>query len=196
MAVMKGVSPLVSYVLAVLLATVVVTAVVLLVNAFYSIIIQDEIRRELTQVAAQTSSKITEIYSISKVSKASPANSTAVLLAESELNLPSQVVSRNYKVTLLSATQVTSILINLTVSGQNTTSASESQTGKVVAETTEDPIISVEYDVPSIDVDIQGRSENPSNTTLRYYRYNPNGTITDAILIGGYTLVGQVTVVS
>lgn len=196
MAGMKGVSPLISYVLAVLLAVLVISAVAVLVTGFYNTIIQDEVRRELTQVAAQASSKITEIYSISKVSKASPANSSAILIGDLQLNLPAKVASRSYQLTLLSSNQVASILANLTVNGQNVSSTSTPQTGKIVAETTEDPFVSVEYDVPSIDVDMQGRSDSPTNATLRYYRYNPNGTVIDTVLIGDYTLLGQVATVS
>jgi hypothetical protein len=36
----------------------------------------------------------------------------------------------------------------------------------------------------------------PANATLRYYRYNPNGTVIDTILLGDYTLIGQVTAVT
>lgn len=192
----KGVSPFVGYVLAILLAVIVITGVSALVYSFYRTIIEDEIKRELTQAAAQTSSKITEIYSLSKVSKASPENSSAILLAEAKLNLPTQVASKNYQITLLSANQVINLISTITVNSENTSVVKTPQTGRIVAKTTEDPFLEIEYEIPSIDVDLQGRSDSPANATLRYYRYNPNGTIIDTILLGDLTLLGQVTSVS
>jgi hypothetical protein len=73
---------------------------------------------------------------------------------------------------------------------------STAQVGRIIAETTQDPIVSVEYDVPSIDADLQGRTLDPQNATMRYYRYNPNGTITDVIVLGESSLIGQITALS
>ncbi|MBI4894666.1 MAG: hypothetical protein HY833_02945 [Candidatus Aenigmarchaeota archaeon] len=188
----KGVAPLVSYVLAVLVAAVVISGVAVLVSNFYTLIIEDEIRRELTQVSAQASSKVTEIYSIAKASRSSPGNQSSVLLAESDLNLPDRVALREYKVTLLSASQVASMLSNVTLNGENVSTDSGAQVGRIVAETTQDPIVTVEYDVPSIDADLQGRTLDPRNATMRYYRYNPNGTVTDVIVLGESSLIGQI----
>lgn len=192
----KGISPMVSYVLAILIAVIVLSGVALLVNGFYKTILEDEARRELTQVAAQTSSKITEIYSIAKASKASPSNSTAILLADLGVNLPDRVAGKRYQVTLVSANQISSYVSNVTLSGQNVTAVSYPGVAKIVAETTEEPFVLVEHDVPSLDVEIQGRSDVLSNSTLRYYRYNPNGTVVDTILFGDYSLVAQVVSVS
>lgn len=188
----KGASPIVSYVLAILLAVIVISGVAALLGAFYDLIIKDEIRRELTQVVGQTSSKVTEIYSISKASRASPANGTSILLAESQLNLPDQVALRGYRLTLLSASQVASLISNVTIDGENASTTDFPPTGKIVAETIQEPIVEVEYDVPSIDVDMQGWTIDPRNATLRYYRYNPNGTVTDAIVLGESSLIGQI----
>lgn len=193
---MKGISPLVSYVFAILLAIVVIAGVTLLAYSLYNQILQDQIKRDLTQVAAQASSKITEIYSVSKASKSSPQNSSATLLGELQLNLPQQVADRNYKLTLLSASQVMTLLGNVTLDGENVTAQSTAPTGKIIAETTQDPLVEIEYNLPAIDIDIQGSEGNPANATLRYYRYNPNGTIIDTIVLGDFSLIGQVTVVS
>lgn len=192
----KGISPLAGYVFAILLAVIVIAGVSALAYSFYRTLLEDEVKRELTQAAAQASSKITEIYSLSKASKASPQNSTAILLADANLNLPATVASKKYQLTLLSANQVASLILNVTVNNQNASTTKLPQTGKIVAETTEDPFVKIDYEIPSIDVDLQGRSDSPTNATLRYYRYNPNGTVIDTILLGDYTLVGQVTIIS
>ncbi len=192
----KGISPMVSYVLAILIAVIVLSGVALLVNGFYRTILEDEARRELTQINAQVSSKVTEIYSITKASKASPSNSTAILLADLRINLPAKVAGKKYQITFVSANQIANYVSNVTLSGQNVSTINYPGTAKIVAETTEEPLVLIESDVPSLGVDIQGRTDNPTNTTLRYYRYNPNGTVIDTILMGDYSLVGQVTTVS
>lgn len=192
----KGISPMVSYVLAILIAVIVLSGVALLVNGFYRTILEDEARRELTQINAQVSSKVTEIYSIAKASKASPSNSTAILLADLRINLPAKVAGKKYQITFVSANQIANYVSNVTLSGQNVSTINYPGTAKIVAETTEEPLVLIESDVPSLGVDIQGRTDNPTNTTLRYYRYNPNGTVIDTILMGDYSLVGQVTTVS
>jgi FlaG/FlaF family flagellin (archaellin) len=188
----KGASPIISYVLAILLAIIVIAGVASMLGGFYDLIIKDEIRRELTQVVGQTSSKITEIYSISKSSKASPANGTSILLAEMQLNIPDQVSLRNYRLTLLSASQVSSLIYNVTIDGGNTSTTGFPPTGKILAETTQDPTVKVDYDLPSIDVDVQGWTTDPGNATLKYYRYNVNGTVADAIVLGNPSLIVHV----
>ncbi len=44
----------------------------------------------------------------------------------------------------------------------------------IIIETVEDPIISIEYYIPNIDINIQGDTFNPHNTKLKYIRYNEN----------------------
>ena len=192
----KGVVPLISYVLAVLVAVIVISGVAFLLDDFYSLLIEDEIKRELTQVSAQASYKVTEIYSIAKASRSSPGNQSSILLAEAKLNLPDRVALHEYKITLLSANQVASMLSNVTLNGQNVSTDNAAQVGKIIAETTQDPVVSVEYDLPSVDVDLQGRTIDPKNATMRYYRYNPNGTVTDVIVLGDSSLIGQIASLS
>lgn len=194
--VVKGISPLISYVLATLIAVVIIAAIAALGFNFFDAISEDQIRRDLSQIATQASSRITEIYAVSKASSNSPDNSTAVLLAESQLNLPSQVSTRDYKITLLSPGQVATIVSNVSQGSGNASSQNQPQTGMVVLETTEEPIITVEHPLPSIDVDLQGFSGDPENATLRYYRYNPNGTVIDVIVVGEFSLITQAIGVS
>lgn len=193
---MKGISPLVSYVLAVLLAIVVIAGTTLLAYNIYDTILKDQIRRDLTQVAAQTAQKVTDLYTFAKASKSSPPNSTAVLLADSELNLPGEVADRDYRLVLVSANQVSTLVSNITLNDGNVTNQKSPQTAKIIAGTTEDPFVEIEYDLPLIDIDVQGRTGEPANATLRYYRYNPNGTVLDTVVLGDAALLVQVTVVS
>lgn len=192
----KGISQLISYVFAILLSVIIVTAIAFLAYGFYGTIVQDEAKRELTQVANQVSSKIAETYSLAKSSRSSPADSTAVLLTEAELNLPQSVVSRNYKVSLVTPGEILNFVENATLNDEDINFQSASQTGKVIAQTTQDPFVLVEVDLPNMEAELQGSTDNPANATIRYYRYNPNGTVIDAIVLGEDSLIAQVTVVN
>lgn len=193
---MKGSSPLIGHGLSVLLAVVVISGVSILMFNFFNTLQQDQIKRDLTQVAAQVSSEITDLHSIAQSSKVSPSTSSAVLVADSSLKLPEKVAGKSYRVTLVSAGQISVFIDNVTLDGGETESENMPENGKILVSTTEEPRIEVVYDVPSIDADMQGTSGNPSNVTMRYYRYNPNGTILDAILLGDQALIAQVTSVS
>lgn len=190
---MKGISSIIGYTLALLISVIVVSGVAVLVLNIQNQVVEDQVRRDLGQVASQTSEQITELYTLTRFSKTSPGSSSSVLLADVSLNLPSKVASKSYKIGLLSASDVLSQIENVTVDGENVTTQNIPPLGKIVAETTEEPFVSVEYDIPSIGIDFQGSVGDPANATLKYYRYNPNGTVVDVIVLGDPDLIGQIT---
>ena len=193
---MKGISSIIGYTLALLISVVVISVITILIFNIQDQIIEDQVRRDLTQVSSQTSEKITDLYTLTRFSKTTPGNSTSILLADVSLNLPSDVADRSYRLKLLSAAQVLSQIENVTMGGENVTTQNNPPLGKIIAETTEEPFVSVEYNIPSIDIDIQGSVGDPNNATLKYYRYNPNGTVLDVIVLGDPQLLGQVTQVN
>ena len=193
---MKGISAIIGYTLAVLISVIVISIVSILIFDIQAKIVEDQVKRDLSQVSSQTSEKITDLYTLTRFSKTSPGNSTSILLADVTLNLPSKVASKSYKLKLLSAAEVLSQIENVTMGEENVTTQNSPPLGKIVAQTTEEPFVTVEYDIPSIDIDIQGSVGDPTNASLKYYRYNPNGTVLDVIVLGDPGLLGQVTQVS
>jgi len=178
----KGQAELVQYVLTILFGTIVLVSVSLLIFTLYDRFVRADIENSLDQIAAQTADRILKLYEVGKSSRVQPA-STSILIAEEELRLPEAVANRNYEIILISSNQVWSNIVNITVANQTVPNIISSSTAKVLARTVNEPIISVEHDIPNIEAVIQGRGER-TNNKLRYYRYNVNGTTYDKIILG------------
>jgi hypothetical protein len=82
---------------------------------------------------------------------------------------------------------------NFTVDGQNVSTTIKTSGAKVVAKTTQDPFVTVEYDIPNIDISMQGRSANGVESKLRYYRYNLDNIIYDKITLGSSDILIEIT---
>jgi len=191
---MKGQAKYIEYILTILLGVIFLVIISSLIYVFYTTSLKQEIRESLKQIALQVSHNILEAYEAGKTLKAQPSNYTSILLNEMDLNLPSSVSRRNYEIFLVSANPVWST-INFTVENQSISPIIETPGAKIVAQTTQDPIVSVEHALPNIDVSVQGKSEN-GRGELRYYRYNLNGTIYDTVILGEAEILIAITSIS
>lgn len=189
----KAQAKLIEHVFTILLGVILLTSIVALVYSFYMNSIKTEIRESLKQIAIYTSDNIINIYKTAKASDAQPSNQTSVLIKEIDLNLPAEVSKRNYEVFLISSSSLWLSITNFTVDEQNVSSIVETSGPKVVAQTTQDPKITVEQSISNIDIALQGRSENGKEGKLRYYRYNINGTIYDSIVLGEADVLIRIT---
>ncbi len=190
---MKGQSRLVSYMLTVLFSILVLTSISALVYTVYRAALDREIRAELTQVATQTKDNLIKIYDSGKNSKIQPTNYTSVLISEVDLNLPDGVAKLNYEIDLISAGSLFSYLTAATIGGVDISGVKDASSAKVIAKTTQDPIVAIEFDLPNLDIGIQGKIRNGLNDVLRYYRYNQNSTIYDAVILGQPDIIIRVT---
>jgi hypothetical protein len=138
----------------------------------------------LNQIDLEVSSAIYKIYQQGKASSTSPANSTSVLLANVNLNLPTKVSNRNYEVDLVPLNPLFATVSNVTTGGVSVTTLIQSSGGKIVAKTIDDPKIVISKDLTNINANVQGMILNGKNATLKYYRYNFNGNIYDKIILG------------
>lgn len=190
---MKGVAVLTEYVLTIALSVLVFISIVALAYTFYRQTLESEIRAELRQVALQTSDSIVKLYSAAKFSGASPSNGTSILLSELDLNLPQRVAQRNYKLSLQALPSAIPVVTSILIDGKNISFAREISGAKIVAKTTEDPFIAQDVILPNIDVITQGSFESGGNATLRYYRYNFNGTLLDTVALGPSGILIRIT---
>jgi len=180
---MRGQAKFIEYILTILLGVIFLVIVSSLIYVFYTTSLTQQIREGLKQITLQVSSNILEVYETGQTSKAQPSNFTSILLSEMNLNLPSSVSRRNYEIYLVSANPVWST-VNLTIDNQSVSTIAETSGAKIVAQTTQDPVVEVEYALPNIDLGVQGKVENGKEDKLSYYRYNINGTIRDAVILG------------
>lgn len=174
----------------------ILTTITAFVYSFYRNVITNEAQQGIKEIALITSQNILQIYELGKKNLATPDVNKTIFLSEINLNLPTYVARRNYEVILISPTSLFGVLTNLTVDGRNTTVAIVSSSPKIIARTTQDPIVSVEQDIPSVDITLQGRSGTGLNSKLRYYRTNFNGTVFDSIVLGDVGILINYTQIS
>jgi len=189
----KGQANLVQYVLTILFSVIVLVSVSSLFYSFYMNSIKADIRESLNQLAVQTSDSIITIHNDAKNTNYSPSNYTSIMIKEVDMNYPSSVSNRNYEISLVASSQLWLSINAVTIGGKNVTAIPKTSGAKVVAMTTQDPKITVEYDVPNVDVGVIGTCKNGVNPTLKYYRYNINGTNYDLIVLSEAGILAQIT---
>lgn len=191
---MKGASRFVTYALIILSSFIMLTFFTTLIYAYYNQVLKTNIQAGLKQIAAQTSESIIYLYDRGKESDASPMNSTSVTLSNIDLNYPNQVIERNFEVNLIPSPGLWSLITNITINNVNASIRSESISGaKVIAKTTQSPIVSYEYDVANVPVKLQGKYRSGGNDTLRLIRYNHNGTQEDIVILGNSSIIIGIT---
>lgn len=192
----KAQARFIEYVLTILFSVLVVISISALVYTFYRASIEREVKGELKQLAIQTSDAVIKLYDTSKASKVLPSNYSSMMISEVKLNLPERVAKRNYEMLLISANPIWTSVSEITIDGQNVSSVKRTPGAKIVARTTQDPVVEIEYDMPNIDVAVQGRSENGANDVLKYFRYNYNTTIYDTVILGEPEILIRITSIS
>lgn len=192
----KGQSQIIEYFFTVLFSFVLLASIVLIAYTFYTNTIKTQVQGSLRQVAVQVSDSVSRVYQAAKDIKNSPTNSTSLLLYKLDLSLPNQVSKRNYEVLLVSSNPLFSTVTNITVDNKSIATLVIGSGAKVIARTVQDPIQTVELDIPNVDVQVQGRILNGVNGTLKYFRYNLNGTQVDTVVIGPSDLIINPSTVS
>jgi len=183
----------IEYIFTVLFSVFVIAAIIALVYSFYYASIRSEIQEELKQMAVQAADNVVKLYETAQSSEAVPSNYTSVMISEVDLRLPDSVSKRNYQMLLASSNTLWSSISSFEIGGQNATGIEETGGAKIVVQTLQSPIITVEQDIPNIDIAVMGKSENGQDSKLRYYRHNVNGTIYDTIVLGNSTMLVAMT---
>ena len=187
---MKGISKFVNYSFMILISFVALGIFVTLIYGYYNHITKTNIQVGLEQIATQTSDKIIYLYDQAKESNADTANSTSVVISNIDLNYPTQIVDRNFEVELLSSPGIWNAITSITIEGEEVTIMKEtSSSAKVIAKTTQKPIVTYEHDVPNVPIRLQGKYTPGDDDVLRLVRYNYNNNLVDTIILGNPTIV-------
>ncbi|MEM5869836.1 MAG: hypothetical protein QXR09_01570 [Candidatus Aenigmatarchaeota archaeon] len=191
----KGQAEIVENIFMVFFGVIVLATISVMAYNFYTNQLKNEIENNLNQIGMEISSNIIKLYEIGKNSKFYPGVNESVKLAEIDLKLPNQVSGRNYEVILITTNPIWIQISNVSVQGKPAAAPVIKSSGiKIILRTTQSPIIEVEREIPNVDVSVQGKSENGLNSTLRYFRYNWNGTIRDSIVIGPQDIIIDIKV--
>jgi hypothetical protein len=193
---MEGVSKFISYALTILSGFIVLTLLVSLIHGYYNRMMESNIRAVLRQIAAQTASSVVYLYNQGKESNANPPNSSSITLSYMDLNYPDRIGGKNFEVELLSSPGIWNVIANFTINGVATIRKESTSGAKVIAKTTQKPIISYEYDIPNIPILLQGKFRSGGNDTLRLVRYNYNGSLQDVIILGESDIIIGITSIS
>jgi len=185
---LKGQGEIIQYTITILLGVIVMVGVSLIIFNLYDRSIRADIEKSLNQVAGQTVDRILKLYEVGKNSKIEPTGNASVLIATDDLRLPDTVSNKNYEIVVIIANPLWANILNVTINNQSVINIINSPSAKVIARSVNDPIISVERDIPNIEATVQGRGD-PTNSKLSYYRYRLNGTIYDKIVFGDGTIL-------
>lgn len=187
---MKGVSKFLSYTFLILLGFVMLTLFTITIYSYYNNILRKNIDVGLKQIAVQTSTEIIKLYDIGKSSNARPSNASLILISQIDLNYPTKISQKNYEVQLISSPGIWTQIKSFKIDNLTATIKDEKISGsRAVVRTTQSPIVSYDFQISNIPVPIQGVFRSGENSTLKYVRYNYNGTINDTIVLGESGLI-------
>lgn len=189
----KGQERFLEYLMTVIFSMLVLVAVSTMIRTFYTNALKTNIAQSLNQLALQVSNEIVKYHQYAKEIKTQPTVNSSVLLYETTLNLPRSISNRNYEIILATSNPFWISITVSNVSGVNMTPLTRTSGAKIVARTTQDPIVSVERDIPNIDMDVEGIVQNGINATLRYYKFNSMNTVYNTVILGESDIITKIT---
>jgi len=191
---MKGLSNYISYTLTMMLGFVIVAFFTTSLYKIYDRTVVSNIQAGLKQVTIQTMDGINYLYDESKKSDATPTNASSIVISDIALNYPEKISGKNFEIELISSPGIWNRITNLMIGDETATITKETESGsKIIAKTTQKPLIAYEYDIPNIPVKLQGKFKSGVNDTLRLVRYNYNGTIENIVILGEDDIIIGIT---
>jgi len=134
------------------------------------------------------------LYNLGKDFDVTPENSSSIIISDIDLNYPDKISGKIFEVELTSSPGIWNVVTNFTINGRNATIRKETTSGaKIIAKTTQRPLLSYEYNVPNVPIVLQGKFRSGENDTLKLVRYKYNGTVEDTIVLGESNIIVGVT---
>ncbi len=191
---MKGVSKFVTYAFITLFGFVVLAIFTGILYTFYDKVLKTNISAGLRQIAVETVGQITKAYDTGKNSDSKPENSSAIVLVDLNLNYPEKISGKNYEILLVSSPGIWTQIKTFQIDNRTVTPLKEVISGsKVLVRTTQIPLLTYELPVPNIPIYLEGGYRSGENSTLRYVRYNYNGSVNDTIILGESNIILGIT---
>ncbi|MEM5790825.1 MAG: hypothetical protein QXP77_02150 [Candidatus Aenigmatarchaeota archaeon] len=181
------------FLLATLLSIAVLISIYSISTAVYRRWLIDQLKADLKFASLRISNEIIKAYGVAREVSYLPENFSAFLIYEKDLELPDCLKGRNYEIYLTSANQIWISITNISSEGKKIGANINTGGIKLIARTIQDPEVSVEINLPNIDVITEGKIESGRNYNLKYYRANLNGEIFEFALIGNYNILAKIT---
>ena len=194
---MKGISKFISYAITILFGFTILIFFSTLIYNYYDDILKNTMKAELKQICIQTANSIIQLYNKAKEFNSLPKNSTSIIISSIDLNYPNKVEGRNFEVELLTSPGIWNLVTNITIEGKNVMIVKETgSSSKIIAKTTQKPIIVYEHDIPNVPIVLQGKFRSGENDNLKVIRYNYNGTVEDRVILGESDIIVGITNIS
>jgi hypothetical protein len=148
-----------------------------------------KIEEELGLVIQQTATAISRFAELGAQNPIEPANNTVMLLGLYHLDLPAQISGRNWELELITQSDLWANVRNFTINGEVADYQVITPGPHLVARTVQYPEVEVSQAMPNLAVRIQGKYGTGAPPYLRYYRYNLNGTVYDAIVLSVHLVI-------
>ncbi len=191
---MKGVSKFIGYTFIILFGFAMLAFFTTMIYRYYDNVLKANISAGLRQIAIETTAQITKVYEMGKNTEFNPANSSTLVIADINLKYPEKISGKNYEILLVSSPGIWTQLKSFQIDNVTVTPKREIISGsKVLVRTTQKPVVSDELHIPNIPISIQGGYRSGENATLKYVRYNYNGSINDTIVLGESSIILGIT---
>jgi hypothetical protein len=189
----KGQAVLLEYIMTVVFSMLVLVAMTAMVRTFYENAMKANIQQSIDQLASQVSNEIVKYYQFAKEIKTQPKVNSSSLLYETTLKLPSTISNRNYEIVLATSNPFWISITTSNLSSVSMLPIIRTSGAKVIVRTTQDPIVSVEKDIPNIEMDVEGSVQNGVGAVLRYYKFSTWNATYNMIVLGDYGILTKIT---
>jgi hypothetical protein len=192
----RGQAKFIEYLMTVIFGMLVLVALSAMIRTFYENALRASITQSIDQLATQVSNEIVKYYQFAKEIKTQPKVNSSLLLYETTLKLPATISNSNYEIILATSNPFWISITASNVSGINMTPVTRTSGAKVIVRTTQTPIVSVEKDIPNVELDVEGSLQNGVGATLRYYKFNTGNAVYNMVVLGGYDVLAKITSVT
>ena len=113
------------------------------------------------------------------------------------MKYPEKISGKNYEILFVSSPGIWTQIKIFQIDNVTITPKKEIISGsKVLVRTTQKPIVTYNLPIPNIPIYLEGGYRSGENATLRYVRYNYNGSINDTIILGESSIILSITKVN
>jgi hypothetical protein len=153
------------------------------------VIVESKIKEEFELISQQLLTAISRTVELGEKNSIAPKVNETLLLGVFDLQLPQKIVGKNYEIELISGSKIWVNVQNFTFNGEEVNYRSEGPNAKIAMRTLEEPKISLEQSLPNFGIELEGKFKSGMPGVIRYYRYNLDGKIYDAIVLSSHLIV-------
>ena len=153
------------------------------------VIVESKISEEFELIAQQLLTAIARFAELGRQNPIKPKVNETLLLGVFDLQLPARAVGKSYEIKMISRGKIWVNVRNFTFDGGEVSYLGEGPNAKIAMRTLEEPEISFEQPLPNFGIEVEGTFKSGLPGVMRYYRYDINGEVFDAIILSSYLVI-------